>query len=93
MRTLRTPETKCPKCGAILDAASTPQLDSPQPEDLTICLYCSALLKFNRQLQPVALGEIELAQMLAKDPGLATDLRKALSAVSAIQKMRSDRHA
>lgn len=92
MRTLRMPKHNCPKCNETLSAASSPDLGSPSPEDLTICLYCGAVLKFNRDLKPVSVGELELAHILQDSPGLREQLEKAQTVVATLQSMRGDRH-
>ena len=37
---------KCPKCGHILDAATSLENASPKPGDVTICVGCGNLLEF-----------------------------------------------
>ncbi len=41
----------CPKCRRELDAFSVFEAGSrPEPGDLTVCLYCSALLEFDSSM-------------------------------------------
>lgn len=68
MRTLRTPESACPHCGKKLDAATSPDLASPDPGDITICLGCTAILKFDEKLMIVAIEQPELEQIQREDP-------------------------
>lgn len=51
----------CPTCGKSLDAASGGKGHTPKPDDVTICVYCSALLRFNEALglDPMTDAEIE----------------------------------
>lgn len=91
MRTLRMPEHICPQCNAILSAASSPDLGSPSPEDLTICLYCGAVLKFNRDLKPISVGDLELTHILQESPQLREQMEQVRSIVAVIQSTRGDR--
>lgn len=47
----RVKESKCPVCGKILDTASSIDGDhTPSPNDITLCMYCAALLIFNKDM-------------------------------------------
>ena len=50
--TTRTPVSSCPACGKIIDALSRPVDDdaTPSPGDVTVCLYCAAVLIINTDL-------------------------------------------
>ena len=46
--------TRCPRCQTALDASTltdlTPPVREPQPNDLTICCYCGAVLVLTPEL-------------------------------------------
>lgn len=47
------PPAPCPGCGLVLDAANAAddtQPNRPRPNDLTICIHCSALLAYTDDL-------------------------------------------
>jgi hypothetical protein len=47
----RTPECNCPKCGTLIDAASSMRGDEiPVEGDVSICNVCAARLVFNEDL-------------------------------------------
>ena len=50
---IKLPPCKCPKCSKTLDSAtSTVDDDSIKPEQgtVTICLYCAAVLEFDKDM-------------------------------------------
>ncbi len=68
---VRVPESACPSCGRVNDAATnaTEQKGGPEPGDMTVCL-CGAALQFGEwlQLEPLdwdRLGEEERKTILA----------------------------
>jgi hypothetical protein len=66
MRSFRIPGIRCPACNAPLDGASGPR--APQPEDLTLCVYCFAVARYavrESALILVALTPEELAALPA----------------------------
>jgi hypothetical protein len=58
---VKVPESRCPSCGKLLDAATsiTDPGASPSPDDMTICVGCGAILKFDKDLH--------LQELLQKD--------------------------
>jgi hypothetical protein len=50
MRTTDIPESSCPKCGEILNAATSMEDIQPKPGDLTICINCASMLRFDKDL-------------------------------------------
>ena len=52
MRSTRLSEdVKCPSCGEIIDGATCPFHDAtPNPGDLSVCVYCLHWLRFNNDL-------------------------------------------
>lgn len=62
------PETICPYCDAPLNTASNALaymgMEKPAPEDLTICIYCTQLLKFDKDLHLCKLTPEEEKEVL-----------------------------
>ena len=63
--TTKIRDTACPECHELFTHASGQS--NPQPGDVTICLYCGAVLTFDDQVVPVRPAADELAELLA-DP-------------------------
>lgn len=54
----------CPVCFHRLDAATCTTGDAqPQPGDLTVCLYCTAFLRFDADLRHIALASGEFSAL------------------------------
>jgi hypothetical protein len=52
MKRTRMPPSPCPSCGQVLDGAGDPWgLHRPKPGDFTVCIYCGAGLRYDRQMQ------------------------------------------
>lgn len=49
IETSQTPPTVCPGCGKVLSAA-TARNAVPKPGDFSVCVYCTAVLRFNPDL-------------------------------------------
>jgi hypothetical protein len=61
-----TEKELCPNCRHILDtviAVDENPEKNPKPGDLSVCLYCATIHKFDEQLhrRPLQLGELEKA--------------------------------
>lgn len=59
----RLPKTCCPWCWTLLDSASNVYAPGPpQPGDFTICIHCTAVLKYTAtmQLEASSLSEIPI---------------------------------
>lgn len=63
----RTPESKCPVCGHILDAATSINGEfEPRPGDVTLCVQCGEILIFNKDLRgriPTAEEKLQYGDM------------------------------
>jgi hypothetical protein len=61
--------SKCTNCGKMLDGATSSDADetSPEPGNITICLYCGELMRYENDL---TLGKLTDADMyeIAGDP-------------------------
>lgn len=43
----------CPQCGTFLDAATnTGSPAKPKPDDLTLCIMCASILRYDAELKP-----------------------------------------
>lgn len=76
----------CPKCGKILDrAGSLEESEPPDPDSLTVCLGCEAVLRFDK--------EMVLRQMTQKEiEDLPTeDLEVVAQILRSVRRMRGRR--
>lgn len=73
-----TPTTPCPNCGSPLEmhAPSTGGEGSPVSGDVTICLYCAAVLVFDEDLKPRMPTAEERSALIEID-----EVRRVVSAV------------
>lgn len=64
MRMSRVPQSTCPVCGTLLNAASffTGE-SSPRPGDLSVCIECTAILVFQADLTVQGISEEELESL------------------------------
>lgn len=47
----RLPESRCPKCNQLLDAATSTEGDHhPSPGDISVCINCAEVLTFDEDL-------------------------------------------
>jgi hypothetical protein len=53
------PGTYCPDCGALIDGAMCPANEDARPVegDLTVCIYCAAVLAFGPSMRLVRAPE------------------------------------
>lgn len=67
MLTTEMPSCACPVCKAKLDRASDMETQyQPKPKDLSVCLYCAAVLQFDAAMMPRLMTQAEV-QALPKD--------------------------
>jgi hypothetical protein len=67
-KSTRTPESICPSCGKIFDAATDIiSGEGPSPGDITICLYCGHVMAFNDDMTIRELTSEEM-HAVAGDP-------------------------
>jgi hypothetical protein len=83
---LTSNEPRCPRCGEVLDAATSLEGDSvPTVGDVSVCAYCSALLMFIDPLPTQRLlSDAELREL---DQDVRDDLMKALVLTRAFQRL------
>jgi hypothetical protein len=64
---------KCPKCGKQIDGATGlsdekySEPPQPKPGDLSVCMYCGALLRYDEKLRSMLVPRAERRKM-EKDP-------------------------
>lgn len=78
---------ECPKCKAVLDG-STSSADNtiergPEPEDVTVCFYCGALLVFTKEM---TLREMKVTEFRTLDPKIKMSLIATMSALNELWK-------
>lgn len=67
-RTSRLPDSACTACGKVMDAASCVSGDyKPDPEDITICIYCGHIMGFTNEMKLRELS-LEEWQEIKQDP-------------------------
>jgi len=83
----RLPETLCPDCGHHLDAAANLKRDgAPRFGDVTVCIYCSAALRFCAGDQLQKISDDELVELARKNPRVFSLLVKVHSVSRSIMK-------
>jgi len=89
-RTTFVPVSKCPSCGTQLDAATHPTEDvSPSPGDVTICLHCQEILRFDATLALVRPDRAEIEEICRQQPELRDEVfRYQRAAAVAVDKVR-----
>lgn len=61
MDNIRMPSHECPCCGSVHDAASGVNChDRPVPGDVTICIKCGAICRFERGMTMSLIGDTSL---------------------------------
>jgi hypothetical protein len=81
--------TRCPACGVVLDAATSPQDRQlrPRPGDYSVCMYCATPLVFTE--------DGDLRRMTAEEFGVAVRhseyLNVVLAALISIELEKVDR--
>lgn len=68
MKSFQIGKIHCPKCKVLLDGATNTQGEiGPRGGDLTICVYCSTLLKFDDNIQLVIMSDEEFNKLPEND--------------------------
>jgi len=69
-KTTRLPKSTCPICQHELDATSTLKDDqTPKENDVTICLHCGMLLKFDKKLLLQKMNDKEIEKLKENKEG------------------------
>lgn len=80
VRTTETPAESCRACGVLQEAASdvTGSGQVPGPDDITICLYCGELSRFDAEMKRQPVDALEQAAM---EPWLQDQIEAARAAI------------
>lgn len=83
MKPQHPPSVLCPSCGVPLNACGGPYDNGPEPGDITLCVYCHAVLIFEQAGERLTLRQPTDDEMieLRSDPTVAANfLALALAA-------------
>lgn len=84
MATTKIDGNRCPKCGRKQDLSTSVENDStPKPGDISICIGCIAVCRYDQQLKLALLTEKELEE-LKKHKEQWTLIQQVQSAVVSI---------
>ena len=84
----------CPYCEKLLDGASgIDHKRVPKPDDLTVCIYCAQILRFDAHMMLRKVTPHELNALRRAEPKLIAYLEKMTLIVRSIDRRRSkERH-
>lgn len=81
--TTRTPPVRCPACDHLVDAATSTQGEAtPSPGDLSVCVYCAAVLEFADDLRLTLMTQ---EQVDALEPEIRAAVTSARSVVRLVK--------
>lgn len=70
-------EVECNVCHHKLDSHTNPNGALPQEGDISICVYCGNLSRFDKNLKIVSLTEEEIEKLKTSDPEAFKDIAEA----------------
>jgi hypothetical protein len=81
------PESVCPVCGYLMDAATSPYEPNlrPKPRDLSCCLKCGEVLVFQKDLS-VAVASV--SDLMKLDPETASQLDRLQKAIREMRPLK-----
>lgn len=80
-------EGKCPHCGHRMDSAShMTEKVKPKPGDLTVCMQCASVLRFDSSLAVRTISDEQLRRIKQRDPEAAAELMKVQRAILAMRR-------
>lgn len=87
-------ESHCPWCDYLFQASShmTDDTAVPGPGDLTICINCASVLRYDDNGLPVKIPDAELHRIMEQAPELAANIRKMQHAVKELDRTDHDRN-
>lgn len=85
---VRVPESVCPTCGERLDACRAIGRRIPKEGDISLCINCSAILVFDKNLIMVKPDKNELAEIMANP-----DIAMAVTVTKLYQRFKMARKA
>lgn len=83
MTDARTFPHACPSCGKKLDAASAADGSEKRPSagDVTLCMYCAAVLRFSPEMRPLLMTA---EQLMKFDAQTAAELARCQAVIRSI---------
>lgn len=84
MKTHQVPQSKCPMCGHVFNLASGFGDAKPEPGDLSVCIKCACVLRFDDTLQLVDLSTQELEALPVETRTQLLCYCKALHTINAV---------
>jgi len=87
MQLMVAPE--CPVCQTVIDGVSNigPEAKTPEPDDFTVCIYCSTILRFTTEL---GLRTCTQEEFDAQHPTLRTQLSTYKIAAAKVRQSHSN---
>lgn len=91
--TTRLRPSLCPRCGYLLDAASSPKKGraTPKSGDVSVCMSCCEVLMFDEALVPTRVDPTALATMLREDRRLRETVARVRTAIRQMWAMNPER--
>jgi hypothetical protein len=80
---------RCPACAGLLDGASGPRGGAPSVGDLSVCIYCSCLLCFERAADGVALRRLTDAEFTELPQDMQAKLSTVAGAAAIVREKRA----
>lgn len=82
----RLPESPCPGCGYVMDAATGINGgESPVPGNLTICIKCASVSKYDEELLLVPVTSEEMSEICDTDPEIWNIITQAISFIKSLK--------
>jgi hypothetical protein len=77
---IRQPNRKCPACGKVIDADTPASFETvaPQPDDFSICLFCSAWCRYNNDMTLRLAEEKDMEEMQPDQIELLSKLSRCI---------------
>jgi hypothetical protein len=89
-RLTQLPPSRCPFCDALLDGASSLGGWHPEPGDLSVCIICASILRFDAALHVEPVTPDALRALEAQEPDLIAKLRAYQRVVRQLDRRKLD---
>jgi hypothetical protein len=73
-------ESRCPHCGAIMDAATGERGHTPRVGDLGVCAECAGFIQYGEAFKPIGLADADLDALGASTARTLREMRDLLRA-------------